>query len=118
MEVVGVPPLYGFDEDPDDELGLLSVEVLDELSELLLSVPPTEVSADVLPETSALEELDELDELEELVFVELELSELSDKSDSLPEILQPLSRAVIIKAARITESFFFMSSPLPRYPRP
>ncbi len=110
MEVVGVPPLYGFDDDPDDELELLSEEALDELSALLLSVPPTEVSADVLPETSVLEELevldefDKLDELEELVLVE---------SDSLPELSQPLSSAAIIKAARITDSCFFMSSPLP-----
>ena len=112
-----MPLLYGFNEELDDVLELLSEEALDELSELL-SVPPTEVSAEVLPETSALEELeelDELDELEELVLVE---SELSDKSDPLPELLQPLSRAVIIKAARITDSRFFMSSPLLRYPHP
>lgn len=119
-----MPLLYGFDEDPDDELELLSVEALDELSELLLSVSPElspmEISTEVLSETSVpdvLEELDELDELEELVVVESELSELSGSSNSLPELSQPLSRAVIIKDASMADSCFFMSSPLLRYPR-
>lgn len=111
-----MPPLYGFDEEPDvplELLELLSEELPDELSALLLSgslleLPELFVSTDDDP--LALESSDELDELEELVLVEFELLGVSS---SLPELLQPPSAAVIINAAIINESFFFMMSPLP-----
>lgn len=112
-----MPLLYGFDDELDVLLEVLSEELPDELSALPLSGSPVGLPEDVpaeelpieAPILEELEELDVLDELEELVVVELELFvELS----SLPELLQPPSKAVIIKAERITESFFFMTSPL------
>lgn len=110
---MGVPPLYGFIEELDVLELLLSEDMPDELSGTLLEPPGSfeDVFSDELPpETSVLKCVEDVEELEKLVVVELELFGLSS---SLPELLQPPSTAVIINAAIINESFFFMMFPLP-----